>query len=355
MTSVTGFEHVTPVRIKDTSATERSGFRKCRRSWFLQTVHRLDRQEGNVNFFLGRIYHSALEAYYGGIKSGVIISACEMLALDAYQAAYDEQIAVIKDQLGSFFSFGESTFKDAGELGLDMLQNYLERERDEPLLDEVIAVEFRVRVAIVNASGRRVGWLSVQADVVGMKGGQLAVVDHKTASSYMPSAHLDLDDQLTAEVYSWWKHSDECPEIAIYNVSLKKSPHPPKLLKNGKLSVAKNQNTSPALYRQAIVDNGLNIADYVEYLAILDEKDDPLFRRETTFRTPGQMANFEANLFEEFRDMKAVALHPERAYPNPTSMNCGGCPVRVICTTMMDNGDVPAIINAEFTISEPRR
>jgi len=352
-TTVTGFEHITPVRIKDTSATERSGFRKCRRSWFLQTVHRLDRQEGNVNFFLGTIYHRSLEAFYKGIKDAHIDPEGD--ALDAYQTAYDEQIAKIQDQLGSFFSLGESTFKEAGELGLDMLQNYLERERDEPLLDKVLAIEFRVRVPIINANGRRTGWLSVQADVVGMKDGQLAVVDHKTASSYMPSAHLDIDDQLTAEVYSWWKHSGDFPEIAIYNVSLKKSPHPPRLLKNGKLSTAKNQNTTGALYRKAIVDNGLSEVDYVDFLIELDAKDDPLFRRETTFRTPGQMANFEANLFEEFRDMRAVALHPERAYPNPTSMNCGGCPVRVICTTMMDDGDVPAIINAEFTVSEPRR
>jgi hypothetical protein len=222
-----------------------------------------------------------------------------------------------------------------------------------------------VNVPIINPAGRKAGVLSVQADAVGTKNGDLAVCDHKTASSNMPSAHLDIDDQLTAEVYSWWKAKGQCPDVAIYNVSLKKAPKPPKRLQDDKktgrpkLSKAKNQLTTGKMYRDEIARLGLDISDYADILTELQEREesgeDSLFRREATFRTPSQMTAFERNLFEEWRDMKAVAAHPERAYPNPTSMNCQSCPVRAICTTMMDDGDVSAIIKAGYIVADPRR
>ncbi len=357
----TGLEYETPVKITSTSATERAAFRRCRRRWFLEVVHRLDSQEGNTNFFLGNVYHKGLEAYYRGMKDGLSVTDCEIAALDAYQDAFDTELVDVKRQLGFLAAMAEPAYREVGELGLEMLQNYLERERDDPLLDEVIAVEFRVNVAIRHPrSKRKVGILSVQADVVGKKNGELAVADHKTAKRNMPSSHLDLDDQLTAEVFSWWQATGDFPEKAIYNVSLKKAPKPPRQVKGTKaepvkLSKARNQNTTAALYRAEIAALGLNPGDYVDILVYLDERDDPLFRREAVFRTPGQMAAFERDLFYEWKDMQAVAKEPVRAYPNPTSDNCGGCPVRIICTTIQDGGDVETITKAQFIVRDPRR
>lgn len=364
MNEPTGLEPSTPVEIDSTSATERAGFRKCRRQWFLTTVHRLDSNQGNVNFFLGNIYHAALAAYYVAQYNGEDVEVREALALDVYQAEYDSQVDDLAEMTGYLWQHVEPTFRAAGELGLEMLQNYVERERLDPLLDEVLAVEFRVNVPIVHPdTGAHVGVLSVQADVVGRKDGELVVADHKTASRVMPSSHLDLDDQLTAEVFSWWKTSGEFPERAIYNVSYKRSVGPPKQIKGSKakpikLSKAKGQATTAELYRAEIARLGLDIGDYVDIITALEEQSDDdsrLFRREAVFRTPGQMAAFERDLYYEWTDMQLVAREPERAYPNPTSMNCSGCPVRAICTTIQDGGDSEAIIKAGYTITDPRR
>lgn len=362
----TGREPLTPVKIRDTSATERAGFRKCRRQWFLTVVHRLDPQEGNPNFFLGTIYHRGLEAYYKTRKNEPELGhevAVEN-ALDEYQLAYDAEILKLRGQLGFLWSVAEPMWTELGELGLEMLQNYLDKEEHSPLFDEIVAVEFRVNVAIRSPKGRRVGWLSVQADAVGRKDGVLKVADHKTASREIASAHLDIDDQLSAEVYSWWKASGEFPEKAVYNVSYKKAPHPPKQIKGTKaqpvrLSRDKNQGTTYALYRDEIRRLGLNVGDYVDILAYLKQLDDngenKFFEREETFRSPDQMAAFERDLYWEYRDMREVAAHPERAYPNPSRFNCPGCPVRTICFTIQDGGDVEAIIKAGFVVGDPRR
>ncbi len=307
-TAPTGQEHVTPVAITDTSATERAVFRRCRRQWFLSVVHRLDGQGGNVNFFLGTLYHAALAAYYTALKNGLGVDDAEIASLDTYQDTYDDMADDVKASLGFLATMNFPEFQTAGEMGLEMLQNYLVRERDEPLFDEVIAVEFRVNVPIPGTTGM----LSVQADCVGLRHGYLGIGEHKTASSVMPSGHLDIDDQLTAEVYSWWKATGDFPEWVAYNVSYKRVPHPPKLLKSGKLSKDKGQLTTGLMYREAIRQHGLPLGDYADFLTWLDESErrgeSRLFRREETFRTKSQMAAFERDLTEEWLDMTWISV-----------------------------------------------
>lgn len=257
-------------------------------------------------------------------------------------------------------------------MGFEMLQSYLEAEEHNPILDEVLAVEFRVRVAIRDPeTGKRVGWLSVQADLVGYKDGVLKVIDHKTRSRSINSAHLDIDDQLTAEVVAWWRSKQaremtqgEFPDKAVYNVLYKKVAKPPKRIKDRKdgtpqLSKAKSQGTTYELYKEEIRKLGLDVKDYVDILAYLKNLDtmgeNVFFEREETFRSEDQIAAFERDLYWEFRDMKTVAAHPERAYPNPSAFNCPGCPVRSVCFAIQDGQDVESIIRAGFVIADPRR
>jgi hypothetical protein len=364
-TEPTGREHLTPVNIEDTSATERAGFRTCRRRWFLTSVHRLDPQEGNPNFFVGNLVHRALEIYYVAQERGEEHDERVDLALQAFQTQYTAEMGKLKDQLGFLWSFAEPQWKALGEMAFEMVQNYFDAELQAPLFDEVIAVETRVFVPIIDPdSGATVGVLSVQTDIVGRKDGERKVVDTKTASRTIDGAHLDIDDQLSAEVYSDWIDSGEFASKAVYNVLYKKVARPPKQIKGSKkepikLSRAKDQGTTYQLYREEIEKLGLNKANYVEILAHLKEKEEQgenvFFAREETFRTPEQMRAFERDLFFEFDDMVAVGKDPRRAYPNPSKFNCAPCPVRTICITIQDDGDVEAIIQAGYVVADPRR
>lgn len=366
-TEPTGREHQTPVKITDTSATERAGFRRCRRQWFLTTVHRLDPQEGNPNFFLGNLVHRALEEYYrmrqgGAYSHDVAVEG----ALDAYQAKFEEDLAAVEGQLGRFFwQQAEPAWRDVGSLGFEMVQNYLEAEELNPIFDEIVSVEVRVRVPIRNPkTRRRIGWLSVQTDLVGRKDGELCTADHKTASRQPSIGHLDIDDQLTAEVFAVLLDSGEFPTRAVYNVLMKRSYGPPKELKpkkdgTRKFSKAKDQGTTSTLYRQALAEAGLTEEGYEDILAHLEATEaageSKLFVRDESFRTPEQMAAFERDLYWEYRDMRDVAANPERAYPNPRPDNCNYCPVRAVCTTIQDGGDVESIIRGGFVVADPRR
>jgi hypothetical protein len=363
-TEPTGEEHLTPVLITDTSATERAVFRQCRRRWFLTVVHRLDPEEGNPNFFVGNLFHSGLQRYYEGIRDGESHDEATERALDAYQIEFEVEMEKLREQLKFLWPVAQPQWRELGELGFEMVQNYLDREGRNPMFDEIVAVEFRVNVDIPDRLGNSMGKLSVQADVIGRKDGELKVADHKTASRDVTSAHLDIDDQLTAEVFAWWRHSGQFPERAVYNVAYKKSFGPPRQIRGSKekpvkLSKDKSQGTTYALYRQEIERLGLDKGDYVDILTALKEREDrgedALFHREEVFRSLDQLEAFERDLYWEFRDMQDVAAEPERAYPNPTKFNCPNCPVRVICFAIQDGGDVPAIIRGGFVVAEPRR
>lgn len=351
-TEATGHEHETPMAITSTSATEKRSFRECRRRWFLTVVHRLDPQEGNPNYFLGTIYHEALEAYYRAQMAGRKEAVRAEASMDAYECAFRRDIVAVKDQLGFLWPYHEEHWYGVGDMGMSMLEAYLDAETRDHLFDEVIAVEERVNIEIDSDSP---GFLSVQADAVGRQSGLLVVADHKTASRVVSSAHLDLDDQLTSEARVWLHKTGELPDRVAYNVSYKKVAQPPALLRGGRLSTKKNQNTTPALYRAAVKDAGLKLADYAEHLAYLEARQSPFFRREYTIRTNEQMAAFDASLREEWEDMVMVAGRPQAAYINPSDLSCGSCPVRVVCTTMQDGGNVEAVIRAGFVVAPPRR
>lgn len=360
----TGLEPWTPVKIKGTSATERAAFRKCRRQWFLTQVHRLQTQDDNLNFWLGELVHTGLQFYYERIKEGQGHAAAAEFALDAYERAFDEAVARVKaGPLGIIWGEAGPMYQELGELGFGMLQGYFEREAREPIGDEVVEVEVRRYVPIRSPKGRRIGTLAVRTDLVVRRYGHLAAVDHKTATQHLSPAMLDIDDQLTAETYVVWQVLGEWPEEAVYNSLAKKIPAPPERLKDGKggvprFSQRKDAPTTAALYRRTLAEHGLTEEGYEDILAHLDEReaadDTPFFYRETTFRTPGQIAAFEANLYQEFRDMREVAAHPERAYPNPSPFACPTCPVRQVCMAMMDGSDAGHLIRSGYTVGEPR-
>jgi hypothetical protein len=376
MREPTGREPYTPVIVKDTSATERAAFRRCRRQWFLGVVQHLENVEGNQNYWLGTLVHKGLEAYYSvlrdrkwrsdldySIRAATHQAAIEY-AFDEYMVWYHASLITLEDTLGFLWSSVEPTYFELGQLGFDMLVAYFNREQDEPLFDEIIDVEQRIAVPIRTPGGRKVGVLSVTTDLVGRRNGILSTADHKTASREMSESQLDLDDQLTAEVYAVWLSRGEFPEEAVYNVLMKKVAVPPKRLQDGKggvvrLSKDKSQPTTYLLYKAELEKHHLPVQDYEDVLEHFwnqeQSGESPFFRRSRVLRSEAQMASFETNLYHEWRDIKRVAAHPEQAYPNPNVMNCMGCSVKIICMAMQDDGDVESVMKAGFIVGDPRR
>lgn len=321
--------------------------------------------EGNLNFWLGEIVHSGLQRYYEGQLAGESHADRSEAAMVRYEEAYDEAMQPLATVWGAVWSLAKPIYEDLGAMGWDMLLGYFEREIQHPLAEEgdVVQVEQRLFVPIVSPEGEIVGQLAVRTDLFVRRFGELTAVDHKTASQRLGSSMLDIDDQLTAEVYAGWKALGEFPDKAVYNALLKKRPVPPREIKGTKaepvkLSKAKDQPTTHSLYLGEIARLGLDRSNYDDILEALAEDaandETPFYFREETFRTPGQMAQFEANLYQEFTDMVAVAADPPRAYPSPSPFACPSCPVRQVCAAMMDGTDPAHLITTQYIVAEPR-
>lgn len=348
-----------PVVLRQTSVTERADFRQCRRKWFLGTVKRYTPVGGAPYFWFGNLGHYALEHYYLRLMQGWSISESEQAGREAFEVFATESLGDLKQELGFLWESASDEYSAMVDMGRAMLDGYFLMERETGGLGKVIAVEERYRVPIRNENGRafpRSPELTGRFDlVVERDDGTLWVVDHKFLASKHSSSFLDLDDQLTGYAYVWWRATGTLPRGQVYNVLLKKAPEPPRLLKNGTLSTAKDANTTRTLYLREIKRLGLDRQDYAEHLSYLKDKGwNDFYVQEGVFRNMAQLEQFELNLAWEWRDMRDVAAHPDKAYPSPSAFNCPSCPVKLICSTMQDGGHVEAILEG-FTIAEERR
>lgn len=349
-----------PVDLRETSVTERADFRQCRRKWFLGTVKRLQPHGGAPHFWFGNLIHYALEHYYLGGMEGDTIEEREEYGREAYEHYLKDSLGDVRDELGFLWESAKDEYDAMADMGRSMLNGYFLMERETGGFGKVVAVEERYRVPIRTASGRVFPGrpeLTGRFDLIVEKpDGTLWVIDHKTAGSKHNSGYLDMDDQLTGYAYVYWRATGTFPRGQVYNVLLKKAPGPPRLLKNNTLSTAKDQNTTYSLYLKEIKRLGFDRRDYSEMLAYLKDKGwGDFYIQEGVFRNVAQLKQFEKNLAFEWRDMRTVAKNPEEAYPSPSSFNCPSCPVKMICATMQDGGDVEAIIEAQFTVAPERR
>lgn len=354
-----------PVRLTETSVTERADFRQCRRKWFLGTVKRLTPNSGAPHFWFGNLIHYALEHYYLGEIEDMSIDEREDYAREAYDLFVEESFDGLRDELGFLWESARDEYLGMVEMGRAMLSGYfqMERETGDPYTTTV--VEERFRVPIRNENGRAFPgspMLTARFDRAAQDANDQDVIeDHKSASQKHSSGFLDLDDQLTGYAYVWWRVTGRLPRWIIYNVLLKKAPVAPRRLKDKKdgtpvLSQAKDQATTHSLYLAEIRRLKLDRKEYADILAYYKERGwTDFYIQEGVFRNMAQLEQFELNLAHEWRDMRSVAAHPETAYPSPSSFNCPSCPVKLICSTMQDGGDVEAIIEAQFHVAPERR
>lgn len=351
-----------------TTVTERGDFRSCRRRWHLGTVERLapkDRVFWNLIF--GNCMHSALEAYY---KNKFDLYKAQ----SAFVRAWNKEDAVLQETYMGLYSHGIDVewaeYRVKAELMLEYYHIY-DRQSDWWKGTEIleVAVETREFVDILNpyeldADGETPHQieghplLSGKIDLVLKRKDGIHIWDHKTAASAYDARALDVDDQLTGYNYIWWRHTGEVPKSSSYNALIKSPPSPPRILKDGSISKAKDQRTTYDIYRVEMKRLGIphNDPDYDEILNVLQEKGwSQFFLRDTLMKTEEEMVSFERRLYNEYQDMQDAIANPEdRAYPNPSQQNCPGCAVVPICQTMEEQGDVEGVVENMYVVSPPR-
>jgi hypothetical protein len=296
-----------------------AAFKQCRRRYQYRYVDGLELKDRPAYFDFGSAIHTGLAEHYRGAKPEDAVLAIEKYFADNPPAADDaERMASWMESLG---------------LAVSIFRNYVARYPQESF--KVVEIEKPFELPIVDVRGQTFDGLKLAGKVDGVvEENGLWVLEHKTASvidsRYQRKLTLDAQSMLYLEAMErlYGKRFNG----VIYNVLAKSIPEPPAVLKNGSLSKAKAQNTTPELYRMAISDAGLNPDDYAEILDYLERNRKQYFYREyLTFGTEER---------EEWRrELWQIAADIERAtetgafYRNTAQcVGFGTCPFYDICT-----------------------
>jgi hypothetical protein len=307
--------------------------------------------------------HKALEIYYDP-KRWVEHASATSRAMVEYESefAFLSHLAEWKKRLQEtgFWESQEARHDELAELGLGMLQHYFKwaPKNDKEWIPIKSEIEFEVPVPVPNGlldltprtfNVDKEGNLLVLLDgewarvvyqgridlIVQFSDGRYGVLDHKTAAQFGQTEHLELDTQTRSYAWACKKMLGLDISTIIYSELKKSVPKPPRVLKSGYLSQAKNQGTTVELYVQALKERGEDPEYYANFLTELEFNQQEYFRRIEVGYSASELEMTELGICMEAIDM----LNDPFIYPNPDRWNCNGCAFRTPCVMRQEKND----------------
>lgn len=335
------------LRVSDTVA-----FEGCKRKWWWEKLY--DTERFNRALFIGTGVHEGLAEFYrSGFDVDAALRAVNTWAKRKYQEFPQEYLQ----------TWDEADVETHLELIRGLIAHYAVFDAENPIRGNLVyyndapIVEFRMRhkilgpggVPLTDKDGNYV-YLTGKCDLALERNGGLYIVDHKTFGDRTlasnPEEALDVDDQVTAYAYLWWREFGSIPRGVIYNILVKEVPTPPQVLIKGGLSQNKQQATTGPMYRQAIKEHGLAIGPYLNFLDYLEKNPDRFFKRWTATRNTHELKAFEQRIWVKARDILRLIDDPDTyAYSSGSSYRCGGCPFIEPCKSTDDGGDPSAVLS----------
>ena len=356
---------ITPVIIR---TSDRGMFKRCREMWNMTSKMRQNYEPiaRYIHFDFGTAIHAAMEAYYWP-TTWQYRKLREFNAVHVFKQTHAELMQKVRVGDVQF----EIEFTEAYDVGLRMLEFYFTwaPQQDKYWRPIFVEIEFEVPIpglflGICSNDTQKLhlqgphceNWISVQpfvyqgridlvVEVFDEEGNSLGyfIVDHKTAGSFGEPQWLWLDDQCSSYAWALQKMLGLKIQGVIYNQLKKSPPHPPKQLKNGGFSVAKNQDTSFDVYLRTLRDHDINPSYYREFLSFLKHNPKEYVRRTKVNYTQQQLSIVEERIKREAREM----ANPEISiYPTPSQWNCNSCRFLRPCMQIQE-GREPSMDNYE--------
>ena len=295
-----------------------AAFKSCRRHYQYRYVDNLEQKDRPLYFDFGTAVHLALAYHYNGVPVNEITIAIE---------DYFTENAPAQDDAERLQKWIE-----ARDLAVAMYLQYAKRYPQESFKVEAIEKEFEL--PIIDVRGDPYPGLKLAGKVDGVvEENGLWVLEHKTASTIdvRYKRKLTLDAQSMIYLEAMERVYGQKFNGVIYNVLAKSIPVMPKVLKRGSLSLDKGQSTTPELYRQAIAENGLNEADYAEFLAYLEENQKEYFYREYLTFSQEERGEWRRELWQIAADIERAG-ELDSFYRNTASCyGFGQCEFTHIC------------------------
>lgn len=317
---------------------------ECKRQWYWYR----NWTPGNAAapLWLGEMGHAGLQSYYQNHRD--VELARRKMTLEFSKIAtrigqshpqwFDlafQQVDIARALVDHYMQYDQEIEHLSGEIrAVERRLTQFVRDPDTGEIDETVALSGKIDLALDRPNG-------------------LMIVDHKFLSDRTmmgrPDEAVLVDGQLTAYAYLWWRAFDEVPSRVMINFALKNVPARPERIKGGTaLSRAKEQTTTPAIYRAELRAMGLNEADYEDVLRNLEKTSyKRFFQRVDARRNEAELIAFERRLWLITRELKALLADPDRlAYPSGSIYRCGYCPFLQACKVHDDGGDSGVVLSS---------
>jgi len=324
--------------------SDRTLFKQCRRKWDYQSPLRQNLEPKdffNHYFFIGTGFHYALEMYHGYGKDPI-------QAFEDYYNCFDPELLTLDCQVAAEMVPG--MFNHYINSWLPKRQNYKTLVVDgKPQVEVEVILEIKALSKIV---GKPVHYSMRFDRVIEDEYGRLWIMDYKTMARF-DLTKLETDPQIS--IYSWGGelYYKRPVEGFIYLQFKKALINDPKILKNGKLSVDKKQNTNYDRYLTAIQFKYGTLADatpgVLETLEHLRSKEtqlgDEYIRYDLVRRSKANKNNQYKYVLAEGKEM----LDPDvPIYPNQNRECFNFCNFRSACLAEDDNMDYQFILDNNF-------
>lgn len=302
-------------RIRLVRTSERSAFKKCRWAWDLSFLQGLRQRRDAPVLRFGTLVHIALaEWYVPGKKRG-------KNPVKAFLKAYDEEIRIggeftIVADVDDADPEADKKWSDARELGVDMLEMYLETYGDDKDW-EVLATEQAFRVPVFSPKNGR--YLFTYAGILDLvcrqrSTGRIWIWDHKTTIAINLRA-LGLNEQFG----SYWAFGTEW----LQNEGIINSKQFNDLsgLMVNYLRRARRDDRPRNELGQALNKDG----------SVSKRQQAEVFHREPTYRSMEDRERVRRRAMNDWWEMEQVRRGKLEADKSPSIFNCPNCPWLDVC------------------------
>jgi hypothetical protein len=321
------------VRVSDQLA-----FLACRRAWYHRSRLGLSlqpRYQDNLRFNLwfGSGWHYALESYY---------------RIDSFADQTVSRSAYMKDRFREYcratIAVGDvpdwESIESYVRLAEGMIDHYIHswlrrRTRFRTLvIDGVVQVEVPYEWPMITPSGQAFLMCGTFDGIVVDPMGGWWIIEYKTAKQFNT---LKLANDYQTSVYTAIGREIYGDRIkgVLYVQFRKEFPEAPRILTNGDLSVAKDQNTTYDIYHAAVIQRyGRVTPKYAGILDTLESREDangdPFIRWDMIERDAAECQQALNAVRVIAGEQLRARENTELLYPTPT-WQCGDCTYRLLC------------------------
>lgn len=318
----------TPILIR---TSERQAFLTCRFKWKWGWVDQLRPSETDSKLLFGDLVHQSLAKYYKpGRKRG-------MHPAKTFERLYAK---LENDGTQKVWSDDEEKWEDMGDLGVKMLERYVEHWVEEDKLYEVISSEQVMLVPFGTLKGRPVVYAATIDGVWReLSSRKIKFLETKTTTAIKEDA-LAMDEQVGAYWTfgpEWLKNNgflkpDENLDGIIYNWLRKAVPNPAQAVD----ALGRNLNKDGSISKR---------------------QPPPYFHRRPAFRGAAEADAVRRRVRRQLIDMQLARQQPAlMVYKNPGPQfmpNCKFCSFRDACELHETGNDWRSFLEAAFVKEDP--